>query len=292
MALLIMNIQRGPFSYLAVGAVPTNANACNQYILTRILLGNVNIKNNHNIYKQSIDYSKLTPVLQALPNGKVFLDFIQSEGIAQTSAEFISRTITDNRPFFEDLLWEYSNYFDQTGKGAHTSAFIFLYRIIERASYSVPALYFSCSNDYYATFSDLQKILNEGGQGELGLLKKFLNQNNFIDQNEKSVVFDINYMSNYGLEIKYFNVVRTKVQPVLVSQDVNIFKMQISFINILDFFIKIRNRFFHSRTGDGQNNIRAHEVENTDELFSILNPIFCSFASFVVLRSISKKYQK
>lgn len=291
MAFLIMLIQRGPFSYSAAGAVPTNASACNQYILTKLLLGNITIKNGHNVYRQLIDYSKLTPVSQTLSNGKSFLDFIQSEGIAQTSSEFVTRTITDNRPFFEDLLWEYSNYFYQTGKGSHTSAFIFLYRTIERASYSVPALYFSCSNDYYATFNDLQKIITDGGNGELGLLKKFINQNNFVDQNEKSVIFDINYLSNYGLETKYFNTVINKINPSLTSQDINIHKMQITFINILDFFIKTRNRFFHSRTGDGQNNIRAHEVENTDEFFSILNPIFCSFASFIVLRSIAKKYQ-
>lgn len=152
-------------------------------------------------------------------------------------------------------------------------------------------MYFSCSNDFYATFGDLQKILDEGGQGELGLLKKFLIQNSFVDQNEKSVIFDINFMSNSNLETNYFNTVLNKIKPNLLSQDINIHKMEIRFIDILDFFVKTRNRFFHARTGDGQKNIRAHEIVNTDEFFSIINPIFCSFASFIVLRSIAKKYQ-
>ena len=286
-----MNIVRGSFRYTALGPTPNNSNACSQYILTKMLLGNFFIKRGPVNYKQTTDYSKLTPVQQTRSSGEAFSQFIVNEGIASTSAGFIKKTLPDNRPFFEDLLWEYSNYFEQTCKQAHTSAFIFLYRIIERTSFSIPALYFSCSSDYYATFTDLQKILEEEGQGELGLLKKFLSQNNFLDGNEKSVLFDINYISNYGLEKKFFNSVMSKIKPELKSHDISINQMQIEFINILDFFIKTRNRFFHSKTGKGQGNIKAQEIENTDEFFSVVNPIFCSFASFVVLRSISKKYQ-
>lgn len=95
-----MNLNRGPFSYLALGAVPTNANVCNQYILTRLLLGNIKIINGNNVYRQQLDYSKLTPVLQPHTNGKAFVDFIKNEGISQSGKAFVNKTIGDNRPFF------------------------------------------------------------------------------------------------------------------------------------------------------------------------------------------------
>jgi hypothetical protein len=286
-----MKITRGPFNYSSPGPTPNNAQNCNQYILTRLLLGNLKISYENKRHDQILDYSKLTPIQQTQSNAKAFSDFISNEGIAKSVNSFITKTITDNRPFYEDLLWEFSNYFHQTGIGSHTAAFIFLYRVLERVSYSIPALYFSCSNDYYATFNDLQNILNEGGQGELGLFKKFISQNNFLDQNEKSVIYDINFSSQSSLESKYFNTVQSKIKPNLAFHDISIHKMQIRLVDILDFFKNTRNRFFHSRTGDGQRNIRAQEIENTDEFFSIINPIFCSFSSFIVLRSITKKYQ-
>ena len=286
-----MNINRGTFNFTAVGPCPKNGNVCSQYILAKLLLGNIFVKRGAVNFKQSVDYSSLTPVVQTNSSGAAFLQFIVNEGICNTSAAFIKKTLPDNRPFFDDLLWEYSNYFEQTCKGSHTSAFIFLYRVIERMSFSIPALYFSCSNDYYATFNDVKNILDEDGQGELGLLKKFIDQNNFLDSTEKSVIYDINFVSSYGLETKFFNAIKTKIKPELKSSDITIHKMQIEFINILGFFINTRNRFFHSKTGKGQFNIRAHEIEDTDGFFSILNPVFCSYASFLVLRSISKKYQ-
>jgi hypothetical protein len=286
-----MIIQRGIFEYSTAGKLPSNAQNCSQFILAKMLLGNFTIKNNRISYKQTTNYSTLTPTVQTDKNTKAFINFLKSEGIGKTQLGFIKKVIPDNRPFFEDLVWEYSNYFYQTGKGSHTSAFIFLYRIIERISYSVPALYFSCSNDYYATFTDLYKILNDKGQGELGFLKKFLKQNSFLSSSEKSVLFDLNFTSSHGLESKYFDTIENIIARDLYSKDKTILNMKIEFLNILELFKNIRNRFFHFRTGDGQNNIKSRDIENSDELFSILNPIFCSFSSFIALRSISKKYQ-
>jgi hypothetical protein len=53
----------------------------------------------------------------------------------------------------------------------------------------------------------------------------------------------------------------------------------------------LRNRFFHSLTGEGRDNIRLEEIVDSDEYFACLNPVFCSFLAIVALQTMAKKYQ-
>ena len=92
-------------------------------------------------------------------------------------------TRADNRDFYREILSEFLNFQIQAERGNDTSAFVFLYRILERISYSVPLLYTSTQSDFRGTFKDLKSILDADadGDGELGLFKKFLGKGQFSD---------------------------------------------------------------------------------------------------------------
>jgi hypothetical protein len=277
-------------TYANLGNIQANADKSYQYLLARLLLGNMTISQNRSTLRQSSNFHLLPPQLQAARPSPAFNAYLASSGLGCTGARFIQKTIADNRTFYKDVLSEFSNYFLQTHRDSHTAAFVFLYRVLERLSFSIPLLYSSTQSDYFGTFNQLKEFFSNDLQGELGLFKVFLNQGKFIDSLVLDFVYDLNFASSNGHAPKYFELARS-MKAQYVSADATINKIEIKFREVPEMLKSIRNRFFHFRTGDGQKNIRLEDVWDTDEFFKNVNPIFASFLAFVVLTSIAKKYK-
>lgn len=278
-------------TYASLGNVPANAEKSYQYLLTRLLLGNLTISQNGNTFRQRSNFFLLPPQLQVARPSPAFSSYLASSGLGCTGARFVQKTIADNRTFYKDVLSEFSNFFLQTNRNSHTAAFVFLYRVLERLSFSIPLLYSSTQSDYFGTFNQLKEFFSNDLQGELGLFKVFLNQGRFIDPLVLDFVYDLNFASSNGHASKYFNLARS-MKAQYLNTDATINKVEIQFREVPEMLKSIRNRFFHFRTGDGQKNIRIEHVLDTDEFFKNVNPIFASFLAFVVLTSIAKKYKQ
>lgn len=272
--------------YLPKGRWPKKGEKSNQLILVRLLIGLINLEKSTGKIIQDTNFSVVPPIKQTDSPSAGFKQFSTNYSLGCNSTQFINLTISTNRSFFQDLLSEFSNYFIQTKKEAHTAAFVFLYRALERISYSVPLLYNSLSSDFIGTFKDMQDLFKEGAAGELGLFRKFLNQGKFIDPVILDTVYKISFASKVGLENKYFNVV-TSHSKAFSSTDPNTSTVEIKFRDVTDIFVVLRNRFFHFRTGDGQKNISIRDIHDTDEFFSSLNNVFCSFLAMVTLHAIA-----
>jgi hypothetical protein len=257
----------------------------------KLLIGAASISRSSLTKRQTKDHSILPPVEQAKNSTLAFSDFLNSSGINLTPKEFVHTTISDNRSFYRDILNEFSNYFYQTERTGHTAAFVFLYRILERLSYTVPLLYCSTQTDYIGTFNDLKLLFNPDLQGELGLFKKFINQGKFIEPLKLDVVFQINFTSEFGFQGNYFKTTK-KHHADFVSTQEAISQIEIKFREVPELLKSLRNRFFHSRTGDGRQNIRVDEIPDSDEYFSCINHVFCSFLATICLETISHRYQK
>lgn len=273
----------------SLGNIPTNADKSFQYLLLRFLLGTATVSRGTTIGRQLIDYSSLPSAPQSKTPAAAFSDFLNSYSVGGSTERFIRITIADNRDFYREILSEFLNCHLQIIQGRHTGAFVFLYRVLERISYSVPLLYASTQSDYIGTFKDLKAILNAEKDGELGLFKKFLNQGRFIDRLKLQVNQKISFSSTSGNASSHFNIA-TKKFAKFTSTDSVAHEVEIKFSDIPDFLITLRNRFFHARTGDGMNNISSTEMPDSDEFFERVNPIILSFLAIIVLHTISTKY--
>lgn len=277
-------------TYSSLARLPKNADRCYQYILTRLLLGIASVSKGTTICRQSTDYSIVPQNVQARKPTDAFKEFLTTYGIGGTVQGFVRKTIADNREFYADLLGEFSNFFIQTERKSHTSAFVFLYRILERLSYCTPLLYSSTQSDYRGTFNDLKALFASDNKGELGLFKVFLNNGRFIDQLKLDVPYLIDFSLAYFHKDSFFDLTVARYRE-WVSNDKNTHQLEIKFRHIPELLQTVRNRFFHFRVGDGQPNIRLAEMPDSDEYFSCLNPSFCSCMAVIVLHTLARKYQ-
>lgn len=272
-----------------MGNIPKNAEHSYQYLLLRLLLGTATVSRGNTRGKQTTDYSSLPAIVQTKTPAVAVKDFLISYSIGGSVARFVKLTRGDNREFYKEILSEFLNYQIQTLRDNHTAAFVFLYRLLERISYSVPLLYASTQSDYRGTFRDLKAILNADVEGELGLFKKFLSQGKFIDPIKLQVVQKISFATLNGNGSNYYNLTCKKYNN-FTSIDQIAQEVEIKFSDIQEFLIAIRNRFFHSRTGDGKGNITTLDMPDSDEYFLKINPVIVSFLAIVTLHTISAKY--
>lgn len=273
-----------------LGNIPAQADRSFQYLLLRFLLGTAAASRGAVGGKQPIDYSSLPAVAQTKKPTAALSDFLISYSVGGNAARFIRVTIADNRGFYREILSEFLNCHLQTIQGRHTGAFVFLYRVLERASFSVPLLYASTQTDYIGTFNDLKAILNADKDGEIGLFKKFLNQGRFIDRLKLQVNQKISFASASGNARAHFEIATKKFKKFSSTDEANN-EVEVVFSDIPDLLVTLRNRFFHSRTGDGMNNINSTEMPDSDEFFGCVNPVIFSFLSIVVLQTLATKYR-
>lgn len=254
--------------YLFRRRAPVNAEKSNQYLLVRSLLGSIDIQTGGRSIAQTRDYSVFPGVDQALSAASAFQKFLKVYGLGCTPEAFIKRTAADNRAFYQDLLAEFSNYFLETERGSHTSAFVHLYRILERLSYSIPLLYCSLSRDYMGTFSDLKAMFasDNDRSGEFGLFNKFLSQGKLIDTTLLDSAYRIDFSASPINKRRHFELIQRHSDKFIGADDTT-YQVEIKFRDVPELLRNVRNRFFHFRTGDGQRNISMREIYDTNGFF-------------------------
>ena len=284
-----MPVQISGTALEGLGNIPKNAEHSYQYLLIRLLLGTVTVSRGGTRSKQAIDYSSLPATVQTKNPAIAVRDFLTSYSVGGSVNRLIRLTRADNREFYREILSEFMNFYIQTKRGSSTVAFVFLYRILERISYSVPLLYASTQREFRGTFNDLKSILNAEIEGELSMFKKFLGQGRFIDPLKLQVAQKISFSTVGGYGGNYYDLTCDRFDK-FVSKDRASHEVEIRFSEIPEFLITIRNRFFHSRTGDGKKNITTIEMPDSDEYFGKINPVVASFLAIVTLQTVAAKY--
>jgi len=272
------------------GRIPVNGEKSPQYLLIRLLLGAAEVEQSGRRLKQRQDYSTWPSVASSGAGGKVVSSYIRDQ-IGRTPNDLIKATIVDNRRLFRDLLSEFANYFCKSGSGDHTGAFVHIYRILERVSFSLPLLYCATESDFEGTFNFLKKLFAEGGDGDLSLLKKFIADGKLVDRAVVDTAVLIDFSESALNSYRFYGAVSSRFK-LADSLDPTRRHITVSFGNTQALLVLIRNRFFHLRSGDGQNNMSVSEIHDSAEFFSLLNPVFCNFLAKIVLQIMIRKYGK
>lgn len=79
-------------------------------------------------------------------------------------SDYIGKVKHRNRAFFKNVLLEFCNYELHSGRKSHTSAFLYIYRVLEKIAYAFPLIYVSLTDDFTRTFGELKTIFIGDGK--------------------------------------------------------------------------------------------------------------------------------
>ena len=265
---------------------PGNAHTSYQYQLVRLLLGTVSISGGGKRIEQKIDYSFMPGIPQSVSPSVAMKGFLNGFNFYSQS-RFIDMTKGENRAFYKEVLHDLGNYFIASSKGSHVSAFVFIYRVLERMLYAAPLIYASTAKEFEGSFGELKSVLQGKDDGELNLYDRVINSGRFIDQVKLDNTYGIDFSASGTYKKNYYDIIEKQLLGKLDNLDAHGCKADIKFRHIGKSICNIRNRFFHTKTGGGQKNISTSEIGDAEGFFEVMNCIFISYISIVLLQMVS-----
>jgi hypothetical protein len=215
-----------------------------------------------------------------------FPKLISGETNAGKLSEFIHATRYKNRGFYKILLSELSMFFLQASRDSHVSAFLFLYRALERISYAFPLVYVSQSHDFSRSYSSLQQLMSKD-RGELQFFEKFVNEI-FKDSafQDLGVDFRVVMEDSNDQKVVFRELKRLVKDDWLHASTVEDEVISVNFMHVGSFIITLRNRIFH-RLSDGQENVSADGMIDPDRFFACINDQALYWMSTILLTIVA-----
>lgn len=265
------------------------ANPSPKVILLRGLIGSIKIKHNFSQqeFDQTTDYFDLANANAGLTPIERLRQYISQEYTTdELGAIFKNRKfLHQNQLFFERLKNEFSNYYFYENKQSHTTAFAYLYRILETISYAFPLIYAAKTEDFKGTYTFLKECLAGGKEkGELGFFKSFI-----------KVVFETDPLFESSININIIADTEDLQQVFFDSfkkacSDESIYAddtdepriLSVKFPEYSSFIICLRNRFFHL-FNSGQPNLQSDDIIDADHFFKLVNKQTANWISLVLL---------
>lgn len=206
-----------------------------------------------------------------------------------------------NNSFYQSILSELSNFILYEHKASHTTAFVYLYRIVEKISYAFPSIYFSSTDDFLNSFTSLKKLMNDtGGKGELGFFGKFINHlEKSADLSEYSIDIPIQpELNNPDLDLeKVQKSIYKEIKKILDNENIKLTEasneprlISIKFCDFGSVIITIRNRFFHN-LNDGHDNLQSDKLIDSDIFFAQFNKNAMHWIALVFLQIITSNLE-
>lgn len=252
------------------------------YNILRIITGGTSVTNNDTFVTTDFTTNYLS----------LYYSFDDEKSVENNLAEILNESIElddlkdfffdrrfalKNKQFFNRLENEFCNFLTYQAKGNHTTAFIFLYRILEVISFSFPLIYASKTYDFKHTYGKLKEIFSSNSnksKGELGFFKTAIKVM-FEGSNLLETSIDMELNDEFEKNEKIYKALRGICDDQIFHTDtIENSKISICFGEVSSFIITLRNRFFHL-FNRGDKNLESIEIIDPDYLFSKLNkPLF------------------
>jgi hypothetical protein len=259
-------------------------------ILLRSIVGSIRIKHNltDTIFEQNFDYLDPNNTRADIsPLEKIALYLGNELSLEDLGLVFKNRKfIHQNQQFFDRLNKEFSNYYYYQSKQSYTTAFAFLYRILETVSYAFPLIYASKSQDYKGTYTFLKECLSGNkDKGELGFFKSFIKVA-FKDDPllESSINIDI-LADTEEIQRVFYRAIDKACPDKDIFSPVDTIeprRFAINFSDYSSFIINLRNRFFHL-FNSGQPNLQSDDILDADYFFNLVNKQTANWLTIVLI---------
>lgn len=254
-----------------------------KYRVLRTLIGSVSIEHCFigTQFTQNIDY--LSKVYEFKPDVSIqkrLVNYISEDLTLEDARRFffdIPYSIR-NKDFFQRFENEVVNYLYYQNKQSFTTAYVYIYRILELISFSFPLIYASKTYDFKHTFNALKEFYenNKGANnGELGFLKSavyaMFKDHDFLTT---SVDIELDFEDEETQSIIY-NAIYNVTKPDFYHTDtIDNRRLAIKFGEVSSFIASLRNRFFHL-FNRGDKNLESSDLIDSDMFFSKINdPLF------------------
>ncbi|QRY30539.1 hypothetical protein JVX96_20945 [Variovorax sp. PDNC026] len=209
----------------------------------------------------------------------------QTLGIDDLNA-YLTRNLAQTG-FFEELFDEFSRFFYHTKKSLHVQAFLHLYRILERVSYSFPIAYAATSHDYKGTFAQLRNYLTSAKDGELRFFNGFISHTIPAQARTSSVKFDVS-SNDPSTRPFHFASLASTLRPTEIKNQSPGNWIEVDYDKVISIFIDLRNRYFHFGSGMPQN-LTGKNLPDPDEFFGSINEIFANWLTYIYFRVIEAR---
>lgn len=258
-------------------------------LILRLLSGNVELTHNYSniVIKSRVNY--FSSDFTRFNNWKSEFPCLFSEDTTSDDISvFIENTKYVNRSFYSTILSEISQFILHSKRGSHTSAFIYVYRILEKISYAFPLIYASKTQDFLKSFGQLKDLMvGDSEKKELGFFKTFVNmlyKDDSISDTSVDIKFDT---TDSDVREQMFKSIKEVIGNAIIHADTIEFDMlSIKYCDMGSFIINVRNRFFHNLNG-GAKNIESDKIVDSDELFSFINPMTMYWLAMLFLQVTS-----
>jgi hypothetical protein len=258
-------------------------------ILLRLLSGNLGVILKEKRLSQKVNY--FSPSFTSFGSvwAKKFPPLV-GEGLSIDDIdEYIRIKKFTNKSFYREILYESLNFFVHQRRGSHTSAFIYLYRLLERISYCFPLIYVSMTDDFKKSYNTVKSFFGDSkDKDELGFFKTFIDT---IFQGDAilDTTVDFNFVvsgQGAGEAEKLCKVVKDllgkdfKKDGLLGDSSISV-----EYANVGRFIITIRNGFFHNLSR--KDNMNSEALKDSDTLFELINDRCFYWVSSIFLAVIS-----
>lgn len=260
----------------------------------RLISGTVNIKDNYQdkIYKIRDNNIKFpTETNTILKYDTLREQFDESVTLEDLNYFFLKARL--NRKFYKSIEVELIKCLIAYKNDKYLESFIYLYRIIEGVSYSLPLIFVSKKDDYNKTYHDLQSYFGKDKDGELLFFKRFVSET-FKDEDfyKSNITIDLNLVDIEELRPKYYELYLKKVNERFVLDKSENSFIKIKFIGYYDLLIELRNRFFHNLKGSWQENFDSTELMFPDQFFKPITLHGINWLSIILFEIIKFDLQK
>jgi hypothetical protein len=263
-----------------------------EVILLRLLTGTLDLENTVNKLKisQRLNFSEVDFVTNSRISAKIIKDVfvIDSKHIKKDKIEeYYKNSIKrGNKLFFENLLLEFCNFFYQTKKESHATAFLHLYRSTELISYCFPLHFATKSKSYKSTFNSLKDFFTKT-DGELSFFKNFVNNHLFNDNPILDLDLNIKISeSNQKLKEQYFKAIKKLCdnnKNIHIKSETLNNEIIINRKGLTSLIIDLRNRYFHLLSGDYSDNFSSSDLSEIDLFYKNVNNIIMNWLSIIYI---------
>lgn len=221
-------------------------------------------------FKTNINYTKFPyEINKSFTKRSMLESFTEDVSLENLSKYF--RTLKNNEEFYCAIEFELLNCITSRKSGRYLEAFLFLYRVIEGISFSIPLIHVSTSKNFNKSFRSLQKYMpSKNNEGELLFFKNFIREQ-WSNENFFKLTIDINIGEIEVEEMRsiYFKLYKEKAGKG-ISSETEDEELKLTFYGYLEFMIEIRNRYFHFLQGGWQENISSSQIIFPDLFFKPL----------------------
>ncbi|WP_294333076.1 hypothetical protein [uncultured Chryseobacterium sp.] len=260
----------------------------------RLISGTINIKDTffNKIYKIRDNNVKFPTEENLNVNYKTMLDLFD-DSIKITDLNNYFFKARSNRKFYKSIEVELIKCIIAYKDKNFTESFIYLYRIIEGISYSVPLIFISKKDEYNKTYHDLQSYFGKDKDGELAFFRRFILET-FKDEDffRSNITINLDMIDIEELKSEYYELYLKRIQEKFVVDKVENSFIKIQFIGYYDLLIELRNRFFHNLKGTWSENFDSTELIFPDQFFKPIILHGINWLSIILFEIIKFDLQK